>query len=167
MKFTGFFSAVLQLFVIIFTLALGLLFFCFSWVESLSYGVAQILLYKPENFTPLGLIFLGLTIFLTLTFYFIFRHKYIRIENNSSSYEIDINIIKKNVEKYFQESFDVSSIEIELSSFRNNLDIIIYLPSNLQNYPDSSLKKLSENLSNLLKNEFSYKRKTILTFKKA
>lgn len=168
MRQGSFFSSVLYLFVIIFLAGLGILFVSLRWLDDLCEYFAKLLLYRSESFFPVGLFLICISLLLLLSFYRLFRHKYLSISTKFPSCEVDECILTAYAKKYFQELFNHDFLETEVLIFKRRLEIITYLPKS-QNKSKVDLnyylEKAKKDFSKMLKEKFGYSRKFTLTIK--
>lgn len=168
MRQGSFFSSVLYLFVIVFLAGLGLLFMSLRWLDLLREYFAKLMLYRPEVFFPVGLFLLSLSSLLLLSFYRLFRHKYISVSTTFPSCQVDGDILTAYAKKYFEQLFNKDFLETEVLIFKRRLEIITYLPK----VPDNCkfdlhyyLEKAKKDIASLLKEKFDYSKKFIITIK--
>lgn len=151
---------------IIFLAGLGLLFASLRWLDDLSVYFAKVLLYRPEDFFPVGIFLISLSTLLLLSFYRLFRHRYISISTKYPSCKVDESVLTAYSKKYFEELFNKDFLETEVLIFKRRLEIITYLPK-AQTKVDLNyyLDKAKKDFAKLLKDKFDYTRKFIITIK--
>ena len=165
MKQSSILSSIIYLFVIIISAGLGLFLISLKWLNFVCEYLAKMLLFSPESFFPLGIIFLIASFLLIISFYSIFRYKHISISTKPYSCDVDGKIIKTYAKKCFEELLSIDHIKTEVTIFRDIIEIIAYLPPKNKTDENTLLERAEIKLSKILKEYFAYNKRFTITIK--
>lgn len=132
--------------------------------EHLRLYIAEILLYRSEVITSVGVIFLLTGLFLFLGFYVLYRHRVLRYKMQPHLAEVNAALIQNSLENYWKTKFPEMKIQTQIA-FRSTgkLEISILVPSMGEDEQIKFLEKSEKDIGDLLYKMLGYDKEFFLT----
>lgn len=156
-------TSALHLFVVFFAFAAALFFVCLPYLPELQVRVSDLILYRAEACTGIGLGLFVLTFLLSLGFYALNGGTFLRINMGRHLVEIDSKVIRSTIEdclkKQCSEKIVLQDLEI---IWDRSIEISARIDSMKPEEKKQALARMEAELSALLRKRFGYKRPFIL-----
>lgn len=154
---------IVNLFVVLFSLAGGVLLLMLFFIPKLHLVVEHIVLHHSSIFLIMGIGFLSAAFFLMGGLYFIYRGEAIFVKVAPYLCEVEMSIVIGYLQNYFIETFPERNIKVD-SIFYNNkkLEIVLLISSMTRKDLRQFLDKSKLGIGKILAEQFQYKNDFIL-----
>jgi hypothetical protein len=145
-------AAVLHLFVIFAFFTLGLFFVLLPYLPLAQERSAHFLMHRQEDCTLVGILLFAATFVLLIGFLTLNRGRTLRLKMGT---EVDAELIRQTLEKYFEASPMISLREVQIPS-GSRLEIGVSIAPLEEDAREALFVKAEEELQTLLKERFGY-----------
>jgi hypothetical protein len=157
------FSSALHLFVILIMLSFSFVLMAIPYSEQLSSIIRNSFESNPFIFFKIGIFLLVFTSILFLSFYLIYKKKFLKINMKKNKIDVDLKIISKYIEDYLKKSFKNSFLSSDVNLTLNKKLEIIASFSSLNDQNNKTLLEVEQNIGKILFDQLNYDKEFIFT----
>jgi len=154
----------LHLIIVLFVFAIGAFFVMVYFNPKLLMLFVDIIINKPGIILKIGFSALFLSCLLFTGFYFINKAQYVKFSMKKNKYQVDTDLIKSYLEKYFKTSFPKVKNKLEVNTLPKDKIEIIATVETLDNQKEFLLN-IEEKIGKLLSEHLDYQKEFIFTLK--
>ncbi len=156
MRNSGLLYSAMQFLMITALFGLGAVFFGLHYLPQIRANLSEWLLAPSQGFYFLGVFTSGMAVLLTLSFWGMQRHKFVRIQMQSHPFSIEEETIRETVGMFWKESFPDLDAPHEIYVEKKKIEIVTTLPK--EGDHKETLEEIEKQLGAFLSNRLGYEK---------